>query len=61
MTTIKKVDTDKFSISLEESEDLRYVVRYKRNSMKDYAHLDFKDYNWATKVFEDTLVTLEGH
>jgi hypothetical protein len=60
MTKIKQVETVKFSISLEESEDLRYVIRYKRNSMKGYAHLDFKDYSWATKVFEDTLVTLEG-
>lgn len=58
---IKEIETNKFSVFLEQDEDSRFVIKYKRNSMENYAYLSFTDLNVANKVFDDTLINLEGH
>jgi hypothetical protein len=61
MTTIKSIQTDKYVIILEETEDYRYIVRFKRQTMKEYAYYSFPDYKFADRVFDNTLIELEGN
>jgi len=61
MTTIKKIETSRYVILLEETEDNRYVVRYKRSTMENYSYLSFQDFKFASQVFDNSLIDLEGH
>jgi len=58
---IKEIETSKFSVFLEQDEDHKFVIRYKRSTMENYAYLSFTDLNFANKIFDDTLISLEGH
>lgn len=61
MVTIKKVETDKYIILLEETDDCRYIVRYKRETMDEYSYFSFQDYKFASQMFDHNLIELEGH
>jgi hypothetical protein len=61
MVTIKKIETPNYVILLEETEDCRYIVRYKRSSMEEYSYFSFQDYKFASEMFDYNLIALEGH
>lgn len=58
---IKQIETKQFTIELLQDENFRYVVKYKRKSMDESTSLNFQDLAFANKIFDETLITLEGH
>lgn len=60
METIKSVKTPKFEIVLTQHTNGHFSVGVEQDG-KQPVIVTFEDYNTATQVFDQKLVTLEGH